>query len=52
MPIGVVFSDTGGMKTVELYARVRRAVLGDGMCRRATAREFWPVPQDRDGRGC
>jgi transposase len=28
------------MKTVELYARVRRAVLVDGMSRRAAAREF------------
>lgn len=32
--------DTGGMKTVELYARVRRAVLVEGMSRRAAAREF------------
>jgi len=28
------------MKTVELYARVRRAVLVEGMSRRAAAREF------------
>jgi len=28
------------MKTVEIYARVRRAVLVDGMSRRAAAREF------------
>jgi transposase len=28
------------MKTVELYARVRRAMLVDGMSRRAAAREF------------
>ena len=28
------------MKTVELYARVRRAVLVDGMSRGAAAREF------------
>ncbi len=28
------------MKTVELYARVRRAVLVDGMSRRSAAREF------------
>jgi transposase len=28
------------MKTVELYARIRRAVLVDGMSRRAAAREF------------
>src|SRR5208282_2346964 len=32
--------DTGGMKTVELYARVRRAVLVEGKSRRAVAREF------------
>jgi transposase len=32
--------DTGGMKTVELYARVRRAVLVEGRSRRAVAREF------------
>jgi len=32
--------NTGGMKTVELYARVRRAVLVEGMSRRAAAREF------------
>ena len=28
------------LKTVELYARVRRAVLVDGKSRRAVAREF------------
>jgi transposase len=28
------------MKTVELYARVRRAVLVEGVSRRAAAREF------------
>jgi len=28
------------MKTVELYARVRRSVLAEGMSRRAAAREF------------
>jgi transposase len=28
------------MKTVELYVRVRRAVLVEGMSRRAAAREF------------
>ena len=32
--------DIGGMKTVELYARVRRAVIVEGMSRRAAAREF------------
>ncbi len=32
--------DTGGMYTVELYARVRRAVLVEGKSRRAVAREF------------
>ena len=32
--------DTGGMYTVELYARVRRAVLVEGRSRRAVAREF------------
>ena len=32
--------DTGGMYTVELYARVRRAVLVEGRSRRAVAREI------------
>ena len=32
--------DTGGMKTVELYARVRRAVLVEGRSQRVVAREF------------
>ena len=32
--------NTGGMYTVELYARVRRAVLVEGKSRRAVAREF------------
>ena len=32
--------DTGGMYTVELYARVRRAVLVEGKSQRAVAREF------------
>ena len=31
--------DTAAMKTVGLYARVRRAVLVDGMSRRVAARE-------------
>src|SRR3974390_1212053 len=35
--------DTGGMYTVEIYARVRRAVLVDGKSRRAVAREFGVV---------
>jgi hypothetical protein len=33
------------MKTVELYARVRRAVLVDGMSRRVAAREFGLHPR-------
>ena len=32
--------DIGGMYTVELYARVRRAVLVEGHSQRAVAREF------------
>ncbi len=32
--------DTGGMFKVELYGRVRRAVLVDGMSQRSAAREF------------
>ena len=32
--------DTGGMFKVELYGRVRRAVLVDGVSQRAAAREF------------
>jgi hypothetical protein len=32
--------NSGGMKTVELYARVRRTVLVEGISRRAAAREF------------
>jgi len=32
--------DTGGMYTVELYARVRRAVHVDGRSQREVAREF------------
>jgi transposase len=32
--------DTGGMFKVELYGRVRRAVLVDGLSQRAVAREF------------
>ena len=32
--------DTGGMYKVELYGRVRRAVLVDGVSQRAAAREF------------
>ena len=32
--------DTGGMYKVELYGRVRRAVLVDGQSQRAVAREF------------
>jgi len=32
--------DTGGMYDVDVYARVRRAVLVDGKSRRAVAREF------------
>jgi hypothetical protein len=32
--------DTGGMYDVDLYARVRRAVLVEGKSRRAAAREF------------
>ncbi len=32
--------DTGGMFKVELYGRVRRAVLVDGMSQRTAAREF------------
>lgn len=32
--------DTGGTKTLEGYARVRRAMLVGGMGRRAAAREF------------
>jgi transposase len=32
--------DTGGMFKVELYGRVRRAVLVDGVSQRTAAREF------------
>src|SRR5664280_2962790 len=32
--------DTGGMLTVEIYGRVRRAVLVEGQSRRSVAREF------------
>jgi len=32
--------DTGGMYKVELYGRVRRAVLVDGQSQRAVAREY------------
>jgi transposase len=32
--------DTGGMFKVELYGRIRRAVLVDGLSQRAVAREF------------
>ena len=40
-PRGSLFPwDTGGMFTVELYARVRRAVLVEGRSQRAVAREF------------
>ena len=37
---GVFPWDTGGMYTVELYARVRRAVHVDGRSQREVAREF------------
>ena len=41
MPEGTCFPwDTGGMYDVDLYARVRRAVLVEGKSRRAVAREF------------
>jgi hypothetical protein len=40
----VCFSwDTGGMYTVDIYARVRRAVLVEGKSRCAVAREFAPA---------
>ena len=41
MPQGRCFPwDTGGMYDVDVYARVRRAVLVDGKSRRAVAQEF------------
>ena len=36
------------MYTVEIYARVRRAVLVEGKSRRAVAREFGLHPTDED----
>src|SRR5260370_7942391 len=40
MPWAGVLWDTGGMYSVEIYGRVRRAVYVEGMSERQVAREF------------